>query len=151
MQANTWPTGEGGAVLASVLGIGAAVLVLGVLVGATAHLPLIGSDRGALIALVVVGMTMCALGGIGRAQATVGWAHPVTILGAALGTAVIVLVGAVLVGRGAPLVAVAAALPGGPVLADSPERAALVLIAALMAVKWLLATLLLRAPAALGG
>jgi hypothetical protein len=147
MQATTWPT-QLGAVLANGLGIAAILLVLGVLTNTTTNLPWIGSDRGALIALVVVGFAMCPFG-ILAAEATLGWLHPVTILGIALGTVIFVLVGAVLTGQAGLLVWLGASFPHG-LATWSPDRVAFVLVAILMAAKWLVAVLLLRAPAAPG-
>ena len=73
-----------------VLVIVAAGLVFFVLTGRP--LPLIGDDRGALLALGIIGFTMCWLGGIGKVQATLGWAHPITIVGMILGVAAMLVV-----------------------------------------------------------
>jgi hypothetical protein len=146
MQSTTLPLAIGPA-SASILGVAALALVVGVFTRATSGFPVIGSDRGALIALVAVGMTMCALGGIGVAPTLLGWTHPVTIAGIVLGTVIGVVVVLPLVGRGDVLVPLASALPGGGAVATSPERAAMLLTIALMALKWLIATVLLRIPA----
>src|SRR6266542_4471030 len=145
MQSTTWPRAIGPA-FASILGLAALALVVGVLTSATQSLPLIGSDRGAFLVLVVVGMTMCALGGIGVAPTRLGWSHPVTIVGIALGTLIGLIVVLALIGQGAFLVPLATALPGASAVATSPERAALLLVTALIVLKWLIATVLLRAP-----
>jgi hypothetical protein len=99
MKTNTMSTsGTNLAVIA--LGILAALLVLAVLTGR--RVPLLSSDRAALLALVVIGMLMCSQGGIGRVSASGAWLHPFSILGYLLG-AVIILIGIVaLFGRNIP-------------------------------------------------
>ena len=96
MQA-TATTLTGTAPVANVLGIVAALIVAASM--AHIRLPLLGSDRATFIGLVVVAMTMCALGGIGRAQSTVGWSDPITIVGIVIGALALGLVGVVLAGQ----------------------------------------------------
>jgi hypothetical protein len=67
------------------------------LVGATltgTRLPLISTDRIALIALVVVSMGMCSYGA-GRGYGLFGWLNPFTFLGMAVGLVIL----AIFVGR----------------------------------------------------
>jgi hypothetical protein len=73
-----------------VLGLAAAALVFFTLTGRS--VPLISDDRGALLALGVIGIVMCSLGGIGKAQSALGWTHPITIVGAILGVAALLIV-----------------------------------------------------------
>ena len=42
--------------------------------------PIVGTTRGALIAIALLGMAACAVAGIGQAP-TIGWTHPITIFG----------------------------------------------------------------------
>jgi hypothetical protein len=91
----------GNAVTTIVLGALAAVLVLGTLTGR--KIPFISSDRMALIVLVVLGMTMCARG-IGRVAAQGEWAHPLAIVGYLLGALILVVAGALLIGKPLPLI-----------------------------------------------
>lgn len=77
-------------VLAAALGLMAVALVLLVLSGRT--LPLITDDRGALIALGVIGFAMCTLAGSGRVPAAIGWGHPISIVGALLGVAALLVI-----------------------------------------------------------
>jgi len=126
-------TFTGNAFAANLLGILAALIVVALL--ANIRLPLIGSDRAAFIALVVIGMTMCALGGIGRAQSTLGWTDPVTLVGIVFASLALVLVAAVLTGR-AGFLAPVAAVVGGTSALDSTDRAATLVLAGLVAVKW---------------
>jgi hypothetical protein len=67
----------------NLLGIMAVVLVVGVLTDVTAGLPLIGTDRGGLIVMLLLGGMMC---GTGAKQAWVGLGprHPSTLLGITL-------------------------------------------------------------------
>jgi hypothetical protein len=141
--------------LASAIGIVLVVLVIGTLSNVTAGSPLIGTVRGALIALLAVGMAMCAVGGIGPAQADLGWTHPVTLLGIALGTLIVLIAGAAVIGQAAFLVPVAAGLPRavGAVDAVTGDRAAFLVITILILAKWLIAfgARIATAPATLGG
>ena len=91
----------GGANLAVIaLGILAALLVFAVLTGR--KVPLLSSDRAALLALVVIGMIMCTQGGIGRVAASREWLHPFSILGYLLGAAIVVIGMAALFGKYIP-------------------------------------------------
>jgi len=86
-QTNSLTTND---VLIAALGLLAAALVFFVLTGRA--LPLIADDRAALIALGIVGFAMCTLGGSGRVPAALGWGHPISIAGALLGVAALLLV-----------------------------------------------------------
>ena len=99
MKTNTMSaSGTNLAVIA--LGILAALLVFAVLTGR--KIPLLTSDRAALLALLVIGMLMCAPGGIGRVSATGAWLHPFSIIGYLLGAVIIVIGMAALVGKNIP-------------------------------------------------
>ena len=69
------------------LGILAALLAFAFFTGR--KLPLLANDRAALLAFVVIGMLMCAPGGIGRVSANGAWLHPFSIIGYLLGAAII--------------------------------------------------------------
>lgn len=71
-----------------VFGLLAALLVYAVLTGR--KLPLIGSERVALIVLVGLGMAMC-MNGIGRVAAAGAWTHPLAILGSLVGVLILVV------------------------------------------------------------
>jgi hypothetical protein len=142
MQANATTTFTGNAVAANMLGVAAAVIVVALL--ANIRLPLLGSDRAAFIALVVVGMTMCALGGIGRAQSTLGWTDPITLVGIIIGSVALVLVAAVLTDRAGFLAPISAFVGGTSSLESSTDRAATVILAGLIAVKWVIGLVFLR-------
>jgi hypothetical protein len=132
MQATaTATTFTGSAPAANVLGVVAALMVAASIAGV--RLPLLGSDRATFIGLVVVGMTMCTLGGIGRAQSTVGWSDPVTIVGIVIGVLALGLVGAVLAGRAEFLAPVASLVGGTTSLESSTDRAATLVLAAVIA------------------
>ena len=55
------------------------------------RLPLISSERGTMIALLVLGFAMCMIGGSGRVGAMGTWTHPLSILGVLLGVTIIVI------------------------------------------------------------
>jgi hypothetical protein len=79
------------------LGFLAALLVFAVLTGR--KVPLLSTDRVALLALVFIGIIMCTQGGIGRVAATHAWLHPFSILGYLLGAAIVVIGIAALFGK----------------------------------------------------
>ncbi len=53
--------------------------------------PLLSNPKVALGILIVLGMTICAQGGIGRVAAVGNWAHPQAILGYILGTVILLV------------------------------------------------------------
>jgi hypothetical protein len=99
MKTNTMPT-SGTNLVVITLGIFAALLVFAVLTGR--KVPLLSSDRSALLALVVIGLLICSQGGIGRVSANGAWLHPFSIIGYVLGVAIIVIGIAALFGKNIP-------------------------------------------------
>jgi hypothetical protein len=104
------------------LGLLSAAVVAAGLTGI--RLPLLGSDRAALIALVILGMSMCALG---MQTMTFGWLNPFNVIGMILGALALGLAVAVLMGVRVPYI--------------SSDRAAMIALALIMATKALLAVL----------
>ncbi len=84
-------------------------LFLGVVVGIVfaafngKTLPLIGSPRASLIALLIVGMAMC-VSGIGQVGASGRWASPLAIVGYLLGTTILIIIVSALAGWKLPLI-----------------------------------------------
>jgi hypothetical protein len=99
MKTNTMST-SGTNLAVIFLGIFAALLVFAVLTGR--KVPLLSSDRSALLALVVIGLLMCSQGGIGRVSATGAWLHPFSIIGYVLGVTIIAIGIAALFGKNIP-------------------------------------------------
>ena len=95
--ANTFPS-----LTAHVLGL--LVVVVAVAVALGVKLPVITSHRAAIIALLVVGLVICPIGGIGRVAAANAWAHPISIVGYVLGALLLVMGAAYLLGRPLPLI-----------------------------------------------
>jgi len=77
------------------------------------------------VAVVLLGVTMCALGGVGRAPMKYGWTHPVMLFGIAVGTVMLLLTAAVVLGQ-------------------ITDQVALRIFAALFAMKWGLGLALVR-------
>jgi hypothetical protein len=102
MTTNTVTSSTNG-LITLVLGVLAAVLVFMVLTGR--DVPIVGNGAGALLALGVIGIVMCTMSGIGSVQGTLGWTHPLTILGSILGVAALLVVVLPLLGVQLPLVA----------------------------------------------
>jgi hypothetical protein len=85
-----------------VLGLlAAAVLILGLM---GTNLPLLSNLRVDIILLVVLGMAICALGGIGRVAAQNAWSHPLSILGYMLGGLILLVTAAVFFGWKPPFI-----------------------------------------------
>lgn len=73
--------------------------------GATGKkIPLLSSIRVDIILLVVIGMTICSQGGIGRVAATSQWAHPLAIVGYILGGLILLVALSVFVGWKLPYI-----------------------------------------------
>jgi hypothetical protein len=58
-----------------------------------------------IILLVIIGMTICAQGGIGRVAATGQWSHPLSIIGYILGSLILLIALSVFVGWKLPFIA----------------------------------------------
>lgn len=68
-------------------------------------IPLLSNVRLDIILLVIIGMTICSQGGIGRIAATGQWAHPLSIIGYILGGLILIITLAVFVGWKLPFIA----------------------------------------------
>jgi hypothetical protein len=76
-----------------------------VFIGATGkRVPLLSNIRVDIILLVIIGMTMCTQGGIGRVAATGQWSHPLSIIGYILGGLILLITLAVFVGWKLPYI-----------------------------------------------
>jgi hypothetical protein len=102
MTTNTLTSSTNG-IITLVLGLLAAGLVFMVLTGR--DVPIVGNGAGALLALGVIGIAMCTLSGIGSVQGTLGWTHPLTIIGSILGVAALLVVVLPLLGVRLPVIA----------------------------------------------
>jgi hypothetical protein len=120
----------------------AVALAIAVLAAIGTDLPWIGNGRGALLAVAVVGMTGCAIGGISQAPA-IGWGHPGAIVGIVLGVIALAVIAAGLFGWEGVLQPVA-----GLVRAEATNgvaqttRVAIVALAGLITLKWLVAVVM---------
>ena len=68
-------------------------------------IPLLSNVRVDIILLVIIGMTICTQGGIGRIATTGQWAHPLSIIGYLLGGLILIITLAVFVGWKLPFIA----------------------------------------------
>jgi hypothetical protein len=100
MTTNTVTSSTNG-IITLALGLLAAALVFMILTGR--DVPIVGNGAGALLALGIIGIAMCTLGGIGTVQSTLGWTHPLTIIGSILGVAALLVVVLPLLGVHFPL------------------------------------------------
>lgn len=66
--------------------------------------PLLSSVRADIVLLVVIGMTICSQGGIGRVAASGQWSHPLSILGYLLGGLILLIALSVFVGWKLPFI-----------------------------------------------
>ena len=108
-------TSFGSPLFANVIGFVIAALIVAALTNTP--VPLFGNERAIFVAVVLLGVTMCSLGGVGRAPMKYGWLHPVTLFGSAIGTVMLLLV-------------------AGVVLGQVTERVGLSVFGALFAMKW---------------
>ncbi len=67
--------------------------------------PLLSNIRVDIILLVIIGMTVCTQGGIGRVAATGQWTHLLSIIGYILGGLILLITLAVFVGWRLPFIA----------------------------------------------
>ena len=102
MTTNTMTSSANG-IITLVLGLLAAGLVFMILTGR--DVPIVGNGAGALVALGLIGIAMCTLSGIGSVQGTLGWTHPLTIIGSILGVLALLVVVLPLLGVRLPLIA----------------------------------------------
>jgi hypothetical protein len=86
--------------------IGLALLAgIVVFIGATGKkVPVLSNPRLDILLLVIIGMTMCTQGGIGRVAATGQWAHPLSIIGYILGGLILLIALAAFVGWKLPYI-----------------------------------------------
>jgi hypothetical protein len=88
----------------SILGL-ALLAVAVVLIGVTGkRVPLLSNIRVDIILLVIIGMTMCTQGGIGRIATLGQWTHPLAIVGYILGGLILFITLAVFVGWKLPYI-----------------------------------------------
>ena len=69
------------------------------------RVPLLSNVRLDIVLLVIIGMTICTQGGIGRVAATGEWTHPLSIIGYLLGGLILIITLAVFVGWKLPFIA----------------------------------------------
>ena len=81
--------------------LAAAVVFIGV---TGKKVPLLSNIRVDIILLVILGMTICTQGGIGRIAATGQWSHPLSIIGYILGGLILLITLAVFVGWKLPYI-----------------------------------------------
>lgn len=112
-------------------------LVLAVAALTRDELPVIGVGSGALVAVAVLGMASCAVGGISQAT-PVGWTNPGIVAGIFVGVIALAIVGAGLAGW-TGLTQPVAQLVGGQTSTMTPARAATVLLAGVVLIKWVVA------------
>lgn len=124
-------TGAASAFKASIPGLLALALVVAVLSGA--RLPVISTDRDAFLAMLGLGWLGCMVSAGSTVQA-LGWRHPISLLGVALGVVALILVALVFTGTTAPLASLAQAF-AGPASRASAERVQFVGLGAVIVAK----------------
>lgn len=118
--------------------VGAALVVALAALSSTT-IPIVGTGRGALLTVAVLGVVACTVGGVGQAP-SLGWTSPVTIFGAITGMLAALVIVAGLAGWAPILEPVAGLVPGAATggVTDT-VRVAIFALAALVGVKWLVA------------
>ncbi len=105
-------------------------------------LPIVGSGRGALLAIALFGIAGCTVAGISQAP-VLGWTSPAVIIGTVLGIAAVAVIGAGLFGWEGLLRPVAQLVPGGAAIAVTTERIAIFWLAVIIGAKWVIGVALL--------
>ena len=122
--------------------LGSALVIASLVVAALAltrdDVPVIGTGALALVAVAVIGMAGCAVGGISQAP-TIGWTAPTIIFGTVLGGAALLVIAAGLLGWATVLDPIARFVPGQAAALATPARTAIFALAVLIGVKWLVA------------
>ena len=87
--------------------IGLALLFFAItFIGVTGKkLPLLSNIRVDIILIVIIGMTICSQGGIGRVAGTGQWTHPLSFTGYILGGLILIVALAVFIGWKLPFIA----------------------------------------------
>ena len=120
-----------------ILGFGFVVVALvvaaAVMRGST--LPLVGVGRGPLIAIAILGMIGCTAAGVSQAT-PLGWTHPLIVFGSVTGVIALAVIAAGLFGWDGLVRPIASVIPGGALLAATTEQLAVVIIAGLIVVKF---------------
>jgi hypothetical protein len=87
------------------------IILLAVLFAAVVYIgvtgkkvPLLSNVRLDIVLLVVIGMTICSQGGIGRVAAIGQWSHPLSIIGYVLGGLILLVATSVFVGWKLPYI-----------------------------------------------
>jgi len=101
------------------------------------QLPIVGTGVGALLAVAVIGMAGCAVGGISQAPA-LGWTAPTIVFGTVLGLVAILIVAAGVFGWAPVLEPIARFVPA-QATAATPVTTAIFALAVLIGVKWVVA------------
>ena len=120
-------------------GILLVVLALGVAYGAMADpdLPIVGSGRGALLTVAVLGMVGCSVGGLSQAP-VLGWSHPYIVVGSVLGVFALVVIASGLLESDLVLRPVAHLVPGRFAADVSAVQLAIVALAGVIVAKALI-------------
>lgn len=101
-------------------------------------LPVLGAGTGALLAVALIGIAGCAVGGIAQAP-TLGWTSPTMMIGTVLGIVAFVIIAAGVFGW-APVLEPVARLVPSQLTPLSTAQLATFALAGLIAIKWLIAT-----------
>jgi hypothetical protein len=126
---------DGTFMLGSILVIAALAIALAALL--KVDLPLVGFGTGALLAVAVVGMAGCAVGGISQAPA-LGWTAPTVLFGTVLGVVALLVIAAGAFGWTPVLEPIARFVPA-QLAPLTNAQLAIFALAALIAVKWVVA------------
>lgn len=117
-------------------GVVLVALALGVACAAVANpdLPIVGSGRGALLSVAVLGMAGCSAGGLSHVS-VLGWSHPYIVAGSILGVVALVVIASGLLESDLVLRPVAQLLPGSVAADVSAAQLAIVALAGVIVVK----------------
>ena len=124
-----------GTIVATFIGLVIAAIVWATM--ANTPIPLLGSDRAALVSVVVLGFAMCITGGLGAAPGQ-DLTGPLSIVAAVSGIATLVVLGAVVFGWGWIIDPLAGVIYGSGTA--SADKVGVLTAGILIAISWLAAT-----------
>lgn len=75
----------------SIIGLALLAAIIVFIGAAGKKVPILSNVRLDIILVVIIGMTMCVQGGIGRVAATGEWAHPLAMIGYILGGLILLI------------------------------------------------------------
>jgi len=98
------PISQPAVITPTIIGLALLFAAVAFIGAAGKKVPVLSNVRVDIILLVIIGMSICTQGGIGRIAATGQWSHPLSIIGYILGGSILLITLAVFVGWKLPFI-----------------------------------------------